>query len=309
MRRLATVAVAATASLGALVAGAHADEGARLADAGWWYRASSPVPPLPVLGASPVDPLASPPPRADDGELVVASKGGEATAIAALRFELPPAGKATTLRLPVARTTGAGSVVACLSGSAWSSADGGAWADKPLADCEAGSATPSRRSDGAIEFAVDDLQVGTTVDLVLVPGAGADLEVVFARPRAADLTVGLVAPDVAPERDVMSLAPASPVTPDAGGPPAVALQPPELGRASTGVVARAEVPEARVVSTAASGSPPAIRNGTPRAVALAVAFAAAAYLGLRRRSTLAPEGPRGVAAFVAVRTGVPRRLR
>jgi hypothetical protein len=198
-------------------------EDARLADAGWWWRAQSSV----GVGL-----LA--PPTVQPGQLLVQGAPDGPVAVAAVRYALPAGSQGATLTLRVAEggRPGPGAVVlACPPSGTWSGEDAGAWESRPEADCA--SSVPGMPSDDGEtwSFELDLLRTDDALDVVLVPGSVEGLDVVgstfgitFERPASDDLTVAgsggdFEAPDLGdlggapPASDLGGPAPAS----DAGG--------------------------------------------------------------------------------------------
>jgi hypothetical protein len=177
--------------------GAQGAQEARVADAGWWWRAQTP------LG---VGLLA--PPTVQPGQLLVQGAPDGPLAVAAVRYSLPTGSRGATLTLRVADGGGPGAVVlACPPASPWFGQDAGAWEGRPEADCS--SSVPGMPSDDGEtwSFELDLLRTEDELDVVLVPGSvegvevvGSTFSVTFERPAAEDLSVsgagdGFVAPD------------------------------------------------------------------------------------------------------------------
>jgi hypothetical protein len=213
-RRAALLAVSLTlVTFGA--GGPAGAEDARVADAGWWWRAQTSV----GVGL-----LA--PPTVQPGQLLVQGAPDGPAALAAVRYTLPAGSQGATLALRVAEggQPGPGAVVlACPPTGPWFGEDAGAWESRPEADCA--SSVPGMPSDDGQtwSFELDLLRTEDALDVILVPGSVEGLDVVgstfsitFERPDAGDLTVGssggeLEAPDL---EDIAPVAPAS----DPGGP-------------------------------------------------------------------------------------------
>jgi hypothetical protein len=198
-------------------------EDARLADAGWWWRAQTSV----GVGL-----LA--PPTVQPGQLLVQGAPDGPVAIAAVRYSLPAGSQGATLTLRVADggQPGPGAVVlACPPTGPWFGEDAGAWESRPEADCA--SSVPGMPSDDGQtwSFELDLLRSEDALDVVLVPGSVEGLDVVgstfsitFERPDAGDLRSAAPAATSRSRTstDVTAVAPASdpggPVSaPDAGG--------------------------------------------------------------------------------------------
>lgn len=193
MRRRLRVAlgaalIATAGAVGLLPSGADA---ATLAQAGWWWRVND--------GALPA--TVPTPPNVPEGGLYVAGAPDGATAIAALHFDLGEGETTPVLTLKVAENGDQGGdqalLAACLTGSAWQPADGGAWTSKPFPACAEGSVNGVRAEDGATwTFALAPLASDGIVDVTLVPGVdpsrpeganGSSFQLAFEPPTAASL--------------------------------------------------------------------------------------------------------------------------
>lgn len=159
---------------------------ATLDASGWWNR-FAPAPP--------------PPGVPDDGLYVQGTPEG-ATAVAAVRYtlsaeETDPILELTEVPLgddgssppsppsppgdvpappPEAEPAAQPVLLACRAGSSWTAAQAGAWDDRPEATCDARSVRGRRSEDGTTwTFPLGAIQVGMTIDVVLVPGTVAEL--------------------------------------------------------------------------------------------------------------------------------------
>lgn len=164
---------------------------ATLTQAGWWWRVNDGAAPAPLPA----------PPTVPEGGLMVAGAPDGATAIAALHFELTDDETAPVLTLAVADNGDQGGdgalLAACLTGSAWQPANGGAWTNKPFPACAEGSVNGLRADDGKTwTFALAPLLSDGILDITLVPGVdptlpeganGSVFQLVFDAPSTASL--------------------------------------------------------------------------------------------------------------------------
>lgn len=130
---------------------------------GWWWEANS------LPGAT-----LPQPPTVKSGQLQVQSSPAGKTSFAAVRYSLTPDAHGGSLTLKVGDNgdTGGSTAVllACRTGSAWSSAQGGQWSAAPKVDTNA-CVNGQRATDGASwTFAVAPLETGTVLDVAIVPG-------------------------------------------------------------------------------------------------------------------------------------------
>jgi hypothetical protein len=233
----------------------HADA-STLAQAGWWWRATSPdAQTLPVVLPLP------PPPTVPEGGLMVAGAPDGATAIAAVHFDLTDDETSPVLTLTVAPNgdkNGASALMAaCLTGSVWQPASAGTWDSKPFPACEQGSVTGLRADDGKTwTFALDPLLSDGVLDVTIVPGTVADLppevsgstfELIFEPPTAASLQTTPGTP-FDPSFDVPDFGAVDPgfTSPEFGGTPSFTPAPtpaftPSLPAAEQGLTATAPV--------------------------------------------------------------------
>jgi hypothetical protein len=323
MRRMRTLlgsALLAGAAACAVVATlpSAADAGT-LAQAGWWWRLNDGGLPAPV----PV------PPNVPEGGLMVAGAPDGATAIAALHFDLTDDETAPVLTLAVAENGDQGGegalLAACLTGSAWQPAQGGAWTSKPFPACAEGSVNGVRSDDGTTwTFALAPLASDGILDVTLVPGVdptrpeganGSVFQLVFAAPTAASLATssgGGGASDFAvPDFAAPDLGPAGGTSfdsPAAGGdlslpPVAAAGFEPALPEADQGLTATAPVTQERNAPLDAETAA-AIKDHTGlAAVVLALCGGALLWSG-----QLPVPDTRGVGRFARVRSGPAPRL-
>jgi hypothetical protein len=160
VKRLLATAVLVAAGVALLLAPATA----LAPDAhGWWWFAQPPGSPLSVPT----------PPFVPDEGLYVASNPTGAEAIAALRFTAEGAGGTLTLRF-AGEVRGEPVLGLCVVTEPWEPAHGGALADAPAFDCEAGAAAGTLADDGAsVMFPVALLVRDDALDVVVVPGQDA----------------------------------------------------------------------------------------------------------------------------------------
>lgn len=279
---------------------------ATLTQAGWWWRVHD--------GALPV-PLPAPP-TVPEGGLMVAGAPDGATAVAALHFDLGEGETAPVLTLSVAEggDQGGGQALlgACVTGSAWQPASGGAWTSKPFPACALGSVNGVRSADGATwTFALAPLLSDGILDITLVPGLdptlpdganGSAFQLVFEAPTTASLATSSGAPGGS-DLDVPSFdAPAdfaSPgfATPGSGA--GLALAPvagftPSLPEADQGLTATAPVAQER--NSPLPTSPVSTVEDHKALGAIILALSGAALLW---SSQVAPPEPRRLGTFGA----------
>lgn len=272
------------------------------ADSGWWFQPTR----LLVPGLDIASPIPASPPDTQPGELVAAVEDGEAVAVAAIRYVLPDGSRAISLGLHVVRSTGAGSVVACVSGTPWKGDEAGDWSAKPVSDCSAGSIAGTATPDG-MTFDVTGLQVGSSLDIVLLPDANTAMEIVFSPPATEALTVrgseraAVDAPAFEPSGGGQGVAP----QPMPIGPTADSIVPPLTSRDQPSDVA-APSQGIDVLPTADPLAPTSDTTG--RLVATLVASASLGYWFLTRSGRRRPTGT-GLAGFTAPRDGRPVALR
>lgn len=216
---------------------------------GWWSAANQ-DPALPSLAPPDVGPedLHVAGANAAAGGLRLPGPGGP-TAIAALRFSLPPGAAAGELTLQLTGTEPpAVTLQACRATRAFQAAQGGPWADAPTYDC-ADAGTARLEPDGSVVVdGVDALRDGTELSLVLVPGPldrvvvappdGSALAVTGGSSTSADVPAGAPLPPAAP------LAPVSGAAPLAGGAAPLAAALPGGALPATPPAAAAAVPPA-----------------------------------------------------------------
>jgi hypothetical protein len=188
--RLALSAAACAVGLGLLALPAGAEDTARIADSGWWWRLQAGV--LTTL---------PPPPDVDPGELVVEGTPDGAQAISAISIVLPEDGITPTVTLTVAEGGDQGGeaavLLACQAGSGWSGAEAARWDTAPVVDCT--QSVSGIRSDDGTEWAfpVGPLQFGDKLNVVITPGTvdgapeglnGSSFRLVFAPPTPESVT-------------------------------------------------------------------------------------------------------------------------
>ena len=158
--RLVAVALAAVVVgvLAPTTAGA-----AELVDAGWWWR-------LQADGPAPVPA----PPNVPPGGLMVQGAPDGASAVAAVRFAVPPDAVNPVLTLALAQGgnqgANSGVVLACPATSAWASGDAQAWSTRPEVQCAAPIVGELSADATTITFALGTVPASGTVDVVLTPG-------------------------------------------------------------------------------------------------------------------------------------------
>jgi len=290
-----------------------------LAQAGWWWRVND--------GALPAALPA--PPTVPEGGLMVAGAPDGATAIAALHFDLGETESQPVLTLAVADGGDQGGeaaiLAACLTGSAWQPAHGGAWTSKPFPACTEGSVTGLRSEDGkSWTFALAPLLSDGILDVTLVPGIdptrpeganGSTFQLVFQAPTAASLATSgdggsagaIDLPDFG-AGDPAGLGGGAFDAPATGGdlglPPAPAASfTPALPEADQGLTATAPVAQER--NGPLPTSPVAAVEDHKALGAIVLALCGAAALWSARAQ--APE-PAGLGRFARARTGPAPRL-
>jgi hypothetical protein len=302
---------------------------ATLAAKGWWSRAQDSSLPA-ALPA---------PPNVKPGQLNIQGNPTDpkGTAFAAVRFTVAANNMVTSLAMNVADdTAGAGAVLlACQTGSTWSGVDNGTWQSAPKVTTTCINGLKS--SDGkSWTFAVGPLQLGTVLDIAIVPGvdpdtkAPATFSLVFDAPTGASLltttgspasvstipTNGVSAPAGAGSGSSVGAGTtngagssfhAPPVSPVATGLPAD-----KVGETATAPSKQAGT----TPITTAIGTTAKERNKTPGYVVLAFAAAVGLY-AWRQDSMLAMNGgalpgaadePRGLGRFSRPRQGQPPAL-
>jgi len=307
--------LAVVAGLLLAMPGAAADVAPAGPATGWWWRVQSSAYPTPL----------PPPPDVGAGQLLVEGTATGATAVAAVRYEMPRNEVANRLTLAVVSESdapaGGAAVVACRTSSRWTPAAAAPWENKPLVDAKA-CASGVRSPDGsAWTFELAPLSSAGVVDLALVAGVdptlaspldGSTVRIVFAAPDAASLTTtppagssttSVTGPFSSPA-SVPVESPASRVTevdvaaPVAPNPVVASALPPSALRSS------------RAGGAGALGRPRARRGGArwPGALVLGLAL-----LGLPlawrsgRLAALTRED--GLGRFVSERSGPPPSLR
>lgn len=308
---------------GALVVGAAlvpllstSAEATSLAQAGWWWRVND--------GGLPATVPA--PPNVPEGGLMVAGAPDGATAITALHFDLSEGEADPVLTLAVAENGDQGGdtaiLAACLTGSAWQPASGGAWANKPFPACAQGSVTGLRAEDGkSWTFALAPLLSDGIVDVTLVPGVdptrpeganGSVFQLAFNAPTAASLvtTTGGSGSDLTlPEFGAAGFDPSATGSFDApatGGdlslPPAASFTP-ALPEADQGLTATAPVAQERNAPLDANPIAAVADHKTLAMIVLALCGAALLW-----SSQLPVPAPAGLGRFARPRSGPAPRL-
>lgn len=137
---------------------------ATVAQQGWWSR-------LPVAVGTPVG----------EDQLLVQGAPDDALATAAVRFTLGAEETAEELVLPVAeqQLQPGAVVVACTTSLDWAPTKGGAWADRPVPECDSAVEGVLAANGESWSFAVAPLQAGDELDVVLLPSPNTSMRVVF----------------------------------------------------------------------------------------------------------------------------------
>lgn len=197
---------------------------------GWWW-----------VGSSPLAFAVTPAPEVPEGGLYVAGSFDQPTGISALRFEVPKDAVVETLTLEVADAVGEPAVIACRAASRWQSAEGGAWSDRPAADCAAGEVTATTANAGSrLQFAVEPLRQASVIDIVLMPAAASPPD------DASTFSVSFNKPD----GDALALVPAAKMAEPTG--PTLAELPTEQ---PPGVPARTSFPAPQLAPPLPSPAP------------------------------------------------------
>ena len=178
-RRLIPAAALAPAALGLLVgwaAPAGADAPTRV---GWWNEANT--------GA--VAPPA-PPSVPSDGLYAANGPGGPA-AVSGLEFTVPSGDTPGAMTLQIAGSPVITQPpVACpITGSGFTPAQNGAWADRPTWDCTHQVTGSVNTAQTAVSFDTSQLASGSTVAVVVLAGGPAD-QIAFSKPGPDTLAVG-----------------------------------------------------------------------------------------------------------------------
>lgn len=320
---LALIAVALMLLAGTGSAGAD-DPGATLADKGWWWRAqdSSLLAPLPA------------PPNVQPGQLNVQGNPSDpkGTAFAAVRYSIATNHTVKSLTMKVADDTAASSAVllACQTGSTWTGVENGTWQSAPQVSTTCINGL--KATDGkAWTFAVGPLQLGTVLDIAIVPGvdpetkAPATFSLVFDAPSNDSIETSAVPPPTvstisnnntatqnnSAETGATSASGSSFQSP-AVAPIATGLPADKVGETATSPAKQAATPP---INTPAS-SPAKDRNKTPGYIVLAFAAAVGLY-AWRQDNLMAANGGSlpgaaaeagGLGRFSRPRQGVPPAL-
>jgi hypothetical protein len=188
-RRRARVPAVLAVALGlGLVWAPSAHAAATVQATGWWWRSNTATLPLDV------------PKRPDvgDDQLLVEGEPEGATAVAAVRFQVPKGETSPILTVtPTQDSTVPDDavVLACRASSSWEAAKGGKWESQPIPDCFS-SVQGIKGADGKLVFALTPIQSDDIVDVVLVPGTvagrpdnakGSVFTLKFVAPTAADI--------------------------------------------------------------------------------------------------------------------------
>jgi hypothetical protein len=188
LRRRARVPAVLAVTLGlGLVWSPSAHATATVQATGWWWRSNTATLPLDV------------PKRPDvgDDQLLVEGELEGATAVAAVRFQVPKGETSPILTVTPTQDSVVPDdavVLACRASSAWEPAKGGKWENQPIPDCFT-SVQGIKGADGTIVFALTPIQAGDIVDVLLVPGTvdgqpnarGSVFSLKFPLPTAADI--------------------------------------------------------------------------------------------------------------------------
>ncbi len=301
--------------LGAGAEGAVAAANPTPSAVGWWWRAQSKSLPEKL----------PPPPTAGPGTIYVAGSPAAAYAYAAVRYVLAgdQIDPVLTLRVTPNGDQGGASAVllACTTGSAWSSEENGQWEDAPtvdLAHCVDGV----RSADGTHwRFTLGKLQLNNRVDVAIVPGglpggqAGSTFQLTFDAPAAGDLTVSPGVPSsVAPPPSIggpattaVAPVPTDGPAPALFTPPVMAKGTPSLPTDKEGLTPTAPAAQEAAPSFAPASTPPEA-PAAQRWVGILILLGcggAAAY-GFRQPEDTG--GPVGLGRFRAERTGPPPSL-
>jgi hypothetical protein len=320
----ALIAVAITLMAGGGSAGADGPA-ATVAAKGWWSKAQDSSLPAPLPA----------PPNVKPGQLNVQGNPTDSrgTAFAAVRFSIGHDSSVKSLTMKVADDAAAASAVllACQTGSAWSGVENGTWQSAPKVSTNCINGLKS--TDGkAWTFAVGPLQLGTVLDIAIVPGvdpttkAPAAFSLVFDAPTGSSLETAAGPP---PTISTMTNNVAAPQSNGAGAgattsgsgssfhapavtPVATGLPADKVGENATAASKQAATP-APIESAAA---PAKDRNKTAGYIALA--FAAAIGLYAWRQDNLmaqnggalpgAPDEVAGLGRFSRPRHGQPPAL-
>ena len=261
---------------------------------GWWNLAHQGVQPP------------TPPDVPADGLLVQGGPNGP-SAVAALRFDVPPGSGVTGLRLVVAGSAPqASGVRACPAAPVWKAAQNGPWADLPAYDCTTsvvGVLSGTELVFTGVGRLVSDAGV---LSIAVVPGQTD--RVSLAKPGAAALTVTAPAAASAP-------APAATGPVAQPGPPAApaaapaAAPPPAPGVPVPASLALPPVPPAPLSSAApVVVAPPAPPVAAALPAAAPRAFAGPARNDTRARVVVAVEGLLLLLTLGLVGAGPARRL-
>jgi hypothetical protein len=306
------------------------DSGATLTGHGWWWTIATP-PPLPPPPA---------PPTVKPGQLYIAGDPGGKASYAAVRYAIAPGQVISTLTLTVGANGDQGGssavLLACQSGSSWTSTDAGSAQNAPKVEADK-CINGQRATDGKTwAFPVGTLQLGTVLDVALVPGTdpntkqGSVFSLTFDAPADTALATapGTLAPPTTP--------PFVPVTSPAGAgagapsgstggtsfhaPPAVATATPalpatQLGETATAPAKQAASQPALDASTATPAAARKDRNRVPGFIVLGVAAAVGLYAWREDNAmkAAAPLGtseptPGGLGRFHRAREGQPPAL-
>lgn len=300
---------------------------AQLTAKGWWWQAQADQLPAPLPA----------PPNVAAGQLLVQGDPTGYSAFAAVRFTVDASHSATALTLAVGDNGDQGGssaiVLACRTGSAWTAAEAGKWSAAPHVDNTA-CVNGQRATDGkSWTFAVKPLQVGTTVDVAIVPGVDptttktSTFSLAFNAPGddALATSEGSPPPVTSPPADLTSPAgggastgaPASGSTfhPPAAAPVATGLPADKIGQTAT-APAKQAASQGNLNQAIADSTPAKDRNKTPGYLVLALAGAIGLYawrqdnLMAMNGGTLpgAAEAPGGLGRFSRTRKGSPPAL-
>ena len=133
------------------------------ATAWWWVGRPSAAVPIPLMTVPEVPP----------GGLYVAGGPGTPTGISALRWQVDRNAREVVLSLTVHEALGTPVVNACLANRRWNPVEGGAWDQRPAADCTKGEVRGTMSKDSAqLSLDLTSLREDDVVDVVLVPAAG-----------------------------------------------------------------------------------------------------------------------------------------
>lgn len=132
------------------------------ATAWWWMGRPSAAVSIPL----------TPVPEVPDGGLYVAGGPGAPSGISALRWQVDRNAREVVLGLTIYQAFGTPVVNACVADGPWNPVEGGAWDQRPAADCTRGEVRGTMSQDGVrLSFDLTSLREHDVLDVVLVPAA------------------------------------------------------------------------------------------------------------------------------------------